>query len=156
MQFTVGKNVTRIRDQQIYTPEDFERDLHSMDGNTTACVINLINSKAAPLFSGTKCITSNFLRCAFDPDILDPWYFCYQFNVGMEQKINILHQGTASVKKLNIKSVSELQIPFPDIMRQRQIGALYRKAMVQKKLMILQAENIEKMILEVLKKLEED
>ena len=159
IQFTAGKNATRIKDQQLYTPEDFEKDLYNINNDVviSECVINLMKSKAAPLLNGTKCITSNFLKCTFDTDILDPWFFCYQFNIGIEQQINMLHQGTTlSVKKLNIKNISELKISLPDIKRQKRIGALYRKAIIRKSLMIRQAENMEKLTLEIIKKYEED
>lgn len=164
MQFTVGKNKTRIKDssEDVFTPGDFERSLHNMDfsGEITGCIINLIKSKAAPLSNKSeKCITSNFLKCVFDVDILDPWFFCYQFNESkmMEQQISMLHQGTTlSVKKLNIKSVGELNISLPDIKRQRLIGALYKESIIQKDLMLRQVENMSKMTLAVISKIEED
>lgn len=164
MQFTIGKNRTRIKgfSADIFTPDDFERSLHNtgVDGEITGCIINLIKSKAAPLSNELeKCITSNFLKCVFDTDILDPWFFCYQFNESkmMEQQISMLHQGTtSSVKKLNIKSVGELSIFLPDIERQRLIGALYKESISQRDLMLRQVENMSKMIFEVISKIEED
>lgn len=165
VKFTAGKNITRLRDIQegVYTPDDFERDLHSTDkaAEVTGCVINLIKSKAAPLLKGSdeKCITSNFLKCTFDESILDPWYFCYQFNESreIEQQIAMFHQGTTlSVKKLNIKSVGHMKIPFLGIERQRLIGVLYRESIIQKDLMLRQVENMSKMTLAVISKIEED
>ena len=164
IQFTLGKNTTRINLQttDIYTPDNFEKDLHSMTEMDTPkeCIINLIKSKAAPLSKETqkKCITSNFLRCSFDTYILDPWYFCYQFNIGkeIESQIYRFHQGnTLSVKKLNIKTIGKLQIPILDIKRQQQIGNIYKKAIIQKDLMLQQAENMETMTLSIIGKIEE-
>lgn len=164
IQFTAGKNVTRIKDlpEDVFTPDDFEKALHNTGstGEVTGCIINLIKSKAAPIFNGSeKCITSNFLKCTFDVNVLDPWFFCYQFNESkaMEQQISMLHQGTTlSVKKLNIKSVGELNISFPDIERQRLVGALYRELITQNDLMLRQVENMSKMTLAVISKIEED
>lgn len=165
IQFTLGKNTTRINPQttDIYTPDDFEKDLHSINrlDKPEECIINLIKSKAAPLSKETqeKCITSNFLRCSFDTSILDPWYFCYQFNAGkeIENQIYRFHQGnTLSVKKLNVQTIGKLQIPILDIKRQQQIGNIYKKAIIQKDLMLQQAENMETMALTIIRKIEED
>ena len=106
-----------------------------------------------------KCITSNFLKCEFNQQILDKWYFCYQFNEGkeFEQQIAMFHQGTTlSVKKLNMKTIGELKIRLPDIQKQRKIGEIYRQSLVQNRLMIKQAENIKKLILNIIRKLEEE
>ena len=165
IQFTLGKNPTRIREQadEIYSQEDFEKDLHCI--NTTkegmGCIINLIKSKCSPISEQTevKCITSNFLRCDFDTGKIYPWFFCYQFNEGQdfEQQIEMYHQGTTlSVKKLNIKTIGELKINLPDIEKQRIMGNLYRQSMIQSDLMIRQAENIRKFTIALLHKMEEN
>ena len=163
--FTLGKNISRLKNQNvnIYTPEDFEKDLHSLaDVNMICvCIINLIRSKASPISTETqgKYITSNFLLCMFDQNELDPWYFCYQFNEGksLEQQISKDHQGTTlSVKKLNIKSIGELKIPMLETEKQRQIGRLYRQSMKQKDLLERQAENISRLAAETIRRIEED
>ena len=164
MEFTAGKNSTRIKedDCDLYTQEDFEKDLHDMSNETIdGCIINLIRSKAAPLSirSSKKCLTSNFLLCKFDISKLDPWYFCYLFNEskGMEQQINMLHQGsTVSVKKLTIKSVGELNVTLLDIDKQKLIGQLYCKSVKQQELLNKQAKNIVKLTKLVIAKIEED
>lgn len=165
IQFTIGKNPTRLKDSDtdLYTPEDFEKDLHSINaaGKENCCVINLIRSKAAPssLQTVDKCITSNFIRCEFDKDVLDSWYFCYQFNSGknLEQQIAMYHQGTTlSVKKLNIKIIGELKIVVPDMQKQRTIGQLYRQSIIQNDLRLKQAEEINKLTISVIRRIEED
>ena len=165
VQFTLGKNPTRIREQtdELYTPEDFERDLHGIHSTkeSRGCIINLIKSKCSPISEQTeaKCITSNFLRCNFDTRKIYPWYFCYQFNEGknFEQQIEMYHQGTTlSVKKLNIKTIGELKIVLPNIEKQTTIGNLYRQSMIQNDLMIKQAEDIWKFMMELLRRMEED
>lgn len=165
IQFTLGKNPTRIRERAggLYTPEDFEKDLHCMHSakEGMGCIINLIKSKCSPISEQTeaKCITSNFLRCDFDTGKLYPWYFCYQFNEGkgFEQQIEMYHQGTTlSVKKLNIKTIGELKIALPDIEKQRTIGNLYRQSMIQNDLMVKQAEDIRKFTMALIRRMEED
>ena len=165
IQFTLGKNPTRIREQadELYTPEDFEKDLHCINSTKEGmgCIINLIKSKCSPISdqTETKCITSNFLRCDFDSEKIYSWYFCYQFNEGkgFEQQIEMYHQGTTlSVKKLNIKTIGELKISLPDIEKQRIIGNIYRQSIIQNDLMIKQAEEIRKFTMTLIRRMEED
>lgn len=165
IEFSLGKNVTRIKEQdtEIFTPEDFERDLSSGDNecNTYGCIINLIKSKAAPISVHTesKVITQNFLKCLLDESKILPWYFCYQFNEGkeLEQQIAMFHQGTTlSVKKLNVKTISDLKINLPDLEKQKLIGDAYRRSILQYQLYIKQAEDIKKYTLEMIRKIEED
>lgn len=165
IQFTLGKNPTRIKEQtdELYTPEDFEKDLHCINSTKEGigCIINLIKSKCSPISEQTeaKCITSNFLRCDFDTGKIYPWYFCYQFNEGksFEQQIEMYHQGTTlSVKKLNIKTIGELKIFLPDIEKQRTIGDIYRQSIIQNDLMIKQAETIRKFTMTLIHRMEED
>ena len=165
IRFTLGKNSTRIRKpaDELYTPEDFENDLHCIHSakEGMGCIINLIKSKCSPISeqTETKCITSNFLRCDFDTGRIYPWYFCYQFNEGkdFEQQIEMYHQGTTlSVRKLNIKTIGELKIVLPDIEKQRTIGNLYRQAIIQNDLMVKQAENIKKFTITLIHRMEEN
>ena len=149
--FTIGKNPTRIKEQELilYSLEDFENDLYGIteQSNKSECIINLIKSKVAPVSvdNKDKCITSNFLKC--------------EFNEGkdFEQQIAMVHQGTTlSVKKLNMKIVGELKIRLPDIETQHKIGEIYRQSLVQNRLMIKRAEDIKKLTLTIIRKLEED
>lgn len=165
IEFSLGKNVTRIKEPNTekYTPEDFERDLSSGDNecNTYGCIINLIKSKAAPISVHTesKVITQNFLKCLLDESKILPWYFCYQFNESkeLEQQIAMFHQGTTlSVKKLNVKTISDLKINLPDLEKQKLIGDAYRKSILQYQLYLKQAEDIKKYTLEMIRKIEED
>ena len=69
----------------------------------------------------------------------------------------MFHQGTTlSVKKLNMKTIGELKIRLPDIQMRRKIGEIYRQSLVQNRLMIKQAEDIKKLILNIIRKLEEE
>ena len=165
MTFSLGKNPTRIKEVGInmYLPEDFEQDLYSISQHDrdSECIINLIKSKAAPISLGNKnkCITSNFLKCKFDERILDKWYFCYQFNEGkeFEQQIAMYHQGTTtSVKKLNVKIVGELSIKLPDMRKQHKIGELYQQFLMHNYLMMKQVDDIRRLTLTMIRKIEED
>lgn len=165
VKFSLGKNPTRIKEQEscLYLPEDFEEDLFGLNEHdkSSECIINLIKSKASPISKNNrdKCITSNFLQCEFDEKVLDKWFFCYQFNEGkeIEQQIAMYHQGsTISVKKLNVKIIGEISMKLPNIEKQKKIGELYRQFLIQNRLMIQQVENIKKLTLTVLRKIEED
>lgn len=165
IQFTLGKNPTRIREQtnELYTSEDFEKDLHGIHTikEDLGCIINLINSTCSPISeqTKTKCITSNFLKCNFDTERIFSWYFCYQFNEGknFEQQIEMYHQGTTlSVKKLNVKIIGELKMFLPEIEKQRLIGNLYRQSIIQNDIMVKQAENLREFTMALIRKMEED
>ncbi|SCX09543.1 hypothetical protein SAMN02910339_01357 [Lachnospiraceae bacterium YSD2013] len=165
IEFSLGKNTTRIKEQSkdIYTPEDFERDLACGDNdcNTYGCIINLIKSKAAPISSMTesKVITQNFLKCILDETKILPWFFCYQFNEGkeLEQQIAMFHQGTTlSVKKLTVKTIGDLKIKLLPIEKQKVIGDAYRKSILQHRLYLKQAEDIHNYTMEIIRKIEED
>lgn len=165
MQFTLGKNSTRIKENkaELYNADDFEKDLHSINASneSSVCIINLTKSKASPLSNQTygKCITSNFIKCKFDINILDPWYFCYQFNEGrnFEQQIGMYNQGsTSSVKKLNVKIIGELKISLPDIKKQRIIGAIYKQSIIQNDLMLKRAEDLRELTMALIRRIEED
>ena len=88
--FTLGKNSTRIKEHEskIYSLEDFEGDLQAAEeiSNNYGCTINVIKSKASPLSERTvdKVLNSSYVKCDFDPEVLDPWYLCYQINEGAE------------------------------------------------------------------------
>ncbi|SES05941.1 restriction endonuclease subunit S [Lachnobacterium bovis] len=165
MEFSLGKNVTRLKEQNedIYTPEDFECDLTNriITGETYGCIINLIKSKAAPITVNTekKVITQNFLKCKLDETKILPWYFCYKFNESkdLEQQIAMYHQGTTlSVRKLNVKTIGDLKIKLPDLEKQKLIGEGYRKSILQHELYLKRANDIRKYTLEMLRKIEED
>ena len=165
MDFNLGKNITRIRDENsnIYTQEDFEKDLKMNDTEDTqhACILNLIKSKAAPVSqcSERKTLTQNFMKCSLDTSVILPWYFCYQFNEGkyLDQQISMFHQGTTlSVKKLNIKMVEDLMIPLPDLEKQKNIGEAYRRVIKQYELSIKQAVNTRRYALELLRLIGEE
>lgn len=166
-EFTIGKNSTRLKNQgrDIYTPEDFEEDLHNINtpetDGITECIVNLMKSTVAPLsdVGKDKCITANFLKCTFDTEILDPWYFCYQFNEGQDIKhqINMLHQSNmVGIRKLTMKNIGEIKINLIDIRKQRLIGKIYRKMLIQKDKMLSQIDNMERLTKNVIKKIEED
>lgn len=163
--FTAGKNSSRMNvpANEIYTQEDFVSDLHCVENtNKNAdCIINLIRTKASMLSDETKkkCITSNFILCSFDTNVLDPWYFCYQINEGkdVEQQIAMFHQGnTLSVKKLNIKSIGDLKIQLAPVEKQKLVGSIYKQSIIQSDLMNRQIENIRDLTMETIRKITED
>ena len=99
------------------------------------------------------------MKCKFDERVLDKWYFCYQFNEGkeFEQQIAMYHQGTTtSVKKLNVKIVGELSIKLPDMRKQQIIGELYQQFLMRNYLMMKQVDDIRRLTLTMIRKIEED
>ena len=65
----------------------------------------------------------------------------------------MFHQGTTlSVKKLNVKTIGELKIKLPDIEKQKIIGEMYRISLVQKRLRLKQAEDMNQLALTIIRK----
>ncbi len=161
---TLGKNTTRLdASANIYRPEDFDSDLKCINStdNIGSCIINLMKSTAAPISveNSKKCITSNFLKCEFDNTVLDPWYFCYQFNESKQfrNQINRYHQGsTQSVKKLNIGTIGDFEITIPSLKEQITIGKIYKESVIKKYLMQQQAEQVYIATIEVIRSIEEE
>lgn len=163
MAFTLGKNPTRLTDADgpLITPDDLDGDLFSRHGepDRTICIISLIKSTASPVSALTmeKCLTSNFLRCELNPKLIDGWYFCYKFNESSEfkQQIASVHQGTTlSVKKLTQRNIEELRISLPAIEKQKQIGDIYRQALIQLDLMEKQTSQMEQLLFETMEKMD--
>ena len=101
--FSTGVNPSRIKGKvsegQIYSLEDFDRDLVGMDivceplGEAAGidpkvctqmgdCIISLTRSQAGVVTgqSSGKVITANFVKCYIDVSQMDTWYFCYIFS----------------------------------------------------------------------------
>ena len=67
------------------------------------------------------------------------------------------HQGTTiSVKKLNVKIVGELSIKLPDMRKQQIIGELYQQFLMRNYLMMKQVDDIRRLTLTMIRKIEED
>ena len=67
-----------------------------------------------------------------------------------------MYNSQLSVKKLTVKNIRELKIPFLNIERQKVIGSIYKQMLMQKHLMVQQTKNIERLSIEIIKKIEED
>ena len=77
-------------------------------------------------------------------------------NFKFVQSSHKLTEQLKQIKKLNIKSIGELKIPVLDIEKQRQIGRLYRQSIIQKDLLERQAANINRLMIETIRKMEEN
>lgn len=162
MFFTLGNNPSRSFDEgrDMYSLEDFDKDLHGKNKNLekSFCIINLIKTKAAPLSEMTrgKYMSLNFLKCEINEKVLDKWYFCYQFNEGenLNRQISMSLQGTTiAVRKLNLKTISDLEIDLPKLSEQQKIGEIYRQSLLQYWSLCEMAEDIRTVMLAVLKKM---
>ena len=67
------------------------------------------------------------------------------------------YQGTTvCVKKLNVKTIGDLKIRLLKIEKQREIGELYRLTLIQNRLRIKLAEDMNNYALSMIRKLGED
>ena len=163
--FTLGKNRSRLDlpADEIYMPDDFTSDLHSRNNLSGIgdCVINQIQTKATVRSEKTqdKCLTSYFIQCKLYSEVLDSWYFCYQFNQGRELKRQIamgLQGVTLSVKQVSIPTLEKMEIPIVSIDKQRILGRMYKQSIIQTDLMMAKAENFQEATLQMMKRIMED
>lgn len=178
--FSAGTNMTRlsgdISDESIYTLEDFDRDLSSLNqeyldvdnfitkGKSVISVagdivISMTRSQAGivSLESSGKYLNSNFVKCEFDRNKLYPWYFCYLLNESgaISQQIKKLQQGTIGcINRLTISMIGSLEFELEDISQQRIIGDLYRNMLIRERLTLKQMEDMRKYTLELIKKVD--
>ena len=156
-ELSLGTNPSRVKNIPVYTQEDLESSLiHCREPN--GFVISLFTNKAAPKGNekAGKVITSNFVECNVDTNVLDPLYFCYLFNEDkdIKEQINKMHliSTVASVKRIPVQSLSQLEIELPDIDKQRSIGRTYHEAIKLKYLMNKQAEDLFTATMEIINK----
>lgn len=156
-ELSLGVNPSRVKDVPVYTQEDLEYWLiHCREPN--GFIISLINNKAAPTgYEKTgKVLTSNYLECIVDTNVLNPLYFCYLFNENKDIKTQIekMHQMStiASVKRIPVQALSQLEIELPDINEQRKIGKIYQEALKLKYLINKQADDLFTATMEIISK----
>lgn len=156
-ELSLGANPSRVKDVPIYTQDDLEYWLiHCREPN--GFIISLFANKAAPKGNEKtgKVLTSNFVECNVDTNVLDPMYFCYLFNEDKDVKEQIskmhLMSTVASVKRIPVQELSQLEIELPNIETQRKIGKTYHEAIKLKYLMNKQAEDLFTATMEIINK----
>lgn len=150
-QIQLGANVSRVElDQdQIYTYDDLIYDLEhfmnvdipeidersiSEDDYVIYCgdvVYSFISERATIVsqINTNKVINQNFLKLIVSNQQIDKMYLCFYLNVadGMKRQLQLLTQGTL-VRRIPISKFRNLEIPLPDLKRQRQLGLAYFKS----------------------------
>lgn len=156
-ELSLGTNPSRVKDVPLYTQEDLELSLiHCREPN--GFIISLFTNKASPKGDEKtgKVLTSNFVECNVDTNVLDPFYFCYLFNEDkdIKEQISKMHlmSTVASVKRIPVQALAQLEVELPDIETQRAIGRTYHEAIKLKHLMNKQAENLFTATMEIINK----
>lgn len=170
---SLGKNITRmdVEDSLIYSLDDFDTDLYGSDEKTVQrnvtdekalctgdCIVSLTRSQAVIVseHSNGKYISSNFVKCIFLSEDIDPWYFCYLINedTDIAKQIKKMQQASNGfVSKLSIASISDLLVVLPSLDKQKNIGRLYKEVLIQESLRKKQLDNWKQLNMEMLKML---
>ena len=176
----VGLNTSREKENHdlvAYDYEDLTNDLYglfldskldtinekpSVDNNYLSrageVVFSFISSKAGIVsdLNEGKIINQNFAKLVIENEQLDRSYLCYLLNesASMKKKMAISMQGS-TVRKLTPSILKELDIDLPGIEKQRIIGKAYLYLKKRQALAKKQAELEEKLLLEILQKLDE-
>lgn len=107
--------------EQIYDPAIFvnEGDILISNSMQLATVVSSNNAG--------KVLSLNFIKVEFDDTLLDKGYFIYIFNAykGFQRQKERESQGSGSVLRLTLTSISRMIIPYPPFDKQRRIGESY-------------------------------
>ncbi|NMB32601.1 MAG: restriction endonuclease subunit S [Lactobacillus sp.] len=177
----VGLNTSREKENHDLVAYDYEDLTNDLDGLFLDSKLDIINEKPSDdnnihlsragevVFSFIsskagivsdlnegKIINQNFAKLIIVNEQLDRSYLCYLLNesASMKKKMAISMQGS-TVRKLTPSILKELDIDLPGIEKQRIIGKAYLYLKKRQALAKKQAELEEKLLLEILQKLDE-
>jgi len=103
-------------------------------------IVHLIRGKASVAGSAGagKIISASFVKCEMDTDQYDPWFMCYVLNESQtaRRKMELDAQSSfTAASRLSIATMKEIDVEFPPIEIQRQIGEIYRETLKYEHLM---------------------
>jgi restriction endonuclease S subunit len=144
IEFNSGPNPTRIKNKGfeslMYTALSMEEDLYQIEGAPLSnlesppsyftkegdLIIGLVKGRCSIVVrkNSELCLNSNFTKCLFRSDVLDPWFFAYWMNESEEAEFQ---KHIDSGKALSLIGLETLTITIPSIDRQRKIGLIYKK-----------------------------
>lgn len=177
----VGQNVSRIKDKEdkvsrIYTNEDLLNDLHEKHiGLVRKTKIGIARNEKYFIYAGDilysfisstagivsqendgKIINQNFARLTLNTKEIDPRYLCYVLNesISVDKQMSILMQGSV-VPKMTPAILSEINIEFPELSKQLEIGNSYFDLNRYYYLSKMEIELQKKTHFEILKKLDQ-
>jgi restriction endonuclease S subunit len=170
MTFSAGPNLSRNKEK---LPEDFsynvasiEEDLSQSGGKSPEStgappggystlegdlIVGMIKGKAAVVsaVNAGKYLNSNFVKCSYDSNSLDPWFFCYWLNESQEalfQRCRTFGRAIFTQSSLEL-----LEISLPDIKTQRAVGEIYKNSMRCQYLMDEKKRQFSMMMLQIIK-----
>lgn len=170
LKMNVGPNSTRVRAQfprvPVYSVSDLENDLFQKPSDVTVkeerpylpvftkhgdLLISIIKEKACIVSEASefKLFTSAFIRCQYDENVLDSWFFCFFFNESeeVEEAIHV-RSGMPGLKyyHLNTEIIGQMEIDLPPIEKQKILGMLYKECLNQLRLLDKKKEVLKKAV----------
>lgn len=144
LQVTAGPNASRIKnlytEEQMYTVRNLEDDLaqtrcDSFGGATIQAelltdmndlVVSMIRQEAAVVSKANigKVLSSNFVKCAFDSECVDPWFICYWLNES--DVVKKMKYDKSILKSYTATTLLDLPVMLPVIAKQHAIGNSYK------------------------------
>lgn len=155
LDFSAGPNSTRISSkypqEMFYTALDVDDDLYQLNivtGNESLkqneafftlegdLIISVVKEKACVVSKSNagKCLTSAFIKCSYDPNMVDPWFICFYINESETfKKEKHIRSGTHGLGYLHITSevIKQVHIDLPDLEVQKKLGKLYKDSLKQ-------------------------
>ena len=145
LQVTAGPNASRIKniytEEQMYTVGNLEDDLAQIEcdsfetktiqaellTNEDDLVVSMIRQEAAVVSRGNvgRVLNSNFVKCEFQSEQVDPWFICYWLNESDAVKRE-KHDKSLS-RSYTAATLLDLPVTLPDIATQYEIGKSYKE-----------------------------
>lgn len=117
----IAEGLPEMRELPRKTPTLEEGDLILMRTGATSKIAVYENTFDKPVV-----LSSNLFVCRLKKDIVDPWYLkAFLESEGGKAVIASIAIG-AVIKSISLKSLEEMQIPLPDMTRQREVGAVFK------------------------------
>lgn len=117
----IAEDLPEMRELPRKTPTLEEGDLILMRTGATSKIAIYENTFDKPVV-----LSSNLFVCRLKKDIVDPWYLkAFLESEGGKALIASIAIG-AVIKSISLKSLEDMQIPLPDMARQREIGAAFK------------------------------
>jgi type I restriction enzyme M protein len=117
----IAEDIPEMRELPRKTPTLEEGDLILMRTGATSKIAIYENTFDKPVV-----LSSNLFVCRLKKDIVDPWYLkAFLESEGGKALIASIAIG-AVIKSISLKSLEDMQIPLPDMARQREIGAAFK------------------------------
>lgn len=166
-----SQEIRKFSQDDVYSSDDLNKDLSlgGKDANRPHkekykvyagdVVMHLMSNQAAVVSqkSDGKIISQRIMKLDIDPRKVNNWYLCYLLNESNTIKHQAFQAMEGSIlRHLAISNIRDFSIELPPLQRQKEIGEMYRKYLINERLLEVKKQLIRKSDLNVLNKMNND